>query len=198
LPGFTPTAVAIDGTADAGFLSANELILRAGPGVVASINPGRWSNPATWDTGEQPLAFDSVLVRHNVWAGFVRPGLDNYQVDEAHPTELAAAINIITPTATYPTPTLLVGSSDIVGPFKTSTPGANGTGSIYIGDFGTATPTIPSLADEMPTTDIATNYVGGLLVFGQTAGLDVPEMIVEGNVVIDGAINIGGILSLGQ
>lgn len=197
LPGFEPTATAIDGTADAGFLTANELILRAGPGVVASVQPGRWSNPATWDTGEEPLAFDSVLVRHNVWAGYVN-NKDGFTDDETHPTELAAAINIITPTATYPTPTLLIGSSDIVGPFKTSVPGANGTGSVYVGGLGGATPKIPALADEIPATDVAADYIAGLVVFGQTLGTDVPEFIVEGNVVIDGAINIGGILTLGQ
>ena len=54
LPGMTE-GPAIDGTADAGFFAANELILRAGPGIVASINPGRWSNPDTWDSGAEPL-----------------------------------------------------------------------------------------------------------------------------------------------
>lgn len=199
LPGFTPGAD-IDNIADAGFFSANELILRAGPGVVASVQPGRWSNPATWDAGEQPLAFDSVLVRHNVWAGFVRPGNDNYTNDELHPTELAAAINIIAPTATFPTPTLMIGSSDITVPFETSTPDVNGTGSIYIGDLGATPENKPSLADELLAADVSTNYVAGLLVFGDADNSNafVPKLISKGNVVIDGVINIGGILSLGQ
>lgn len=199
LPGFTPGAD-IDNIADAGFFSANELILRAGPGVVASVQPGRWSNPATWDAGEQPLAFDSVLVRHNVWAGFVRPGNDNYTNDELHPTELAAAINIIAPTATFQTPTLMIGSSDITVPFETSTPDVNGTGSIYIGDLGATPENKPSLADELLAADVSTNYVAGLLVFGDADNSNafVPKLISKGNVVIDGVINIGGILSLGQ
>lgn len=197
LPGFTPGAD-IDNIADAGFFSANELILRAGPGVVASVQPGRWSNPATWDAGEQPLAFDSVLVRHNVWAGFVRTN-DNYTNDELHPTELAAAINIIAPTATFPTPTLMIGSSDITVPFETSTPDVNGTGSIYIGALGATPENKPSLADELLAADVSTNYVAGLLVFGDADNSNafVPKMISKGNVVIDGVINIGGILSLG-
>lgn len=200
LPGITYTAADVDAIGDAGFFASNELILRAGPGIVASINPGRWSNPATWDAGEQPLAFDSVLVRHNVWAGFTRTGLDNFSGDELHPTELAAAINIISPDGTYPTPTLLIGSSDITVPFETSTPSPNGTGSVLIGALGAATPNIPLLADEITNADVATNYIGGLLVFGDanSSNAFVPELFVKGSVINNGPVNVGGILSIGQ
>lgn len=206
LPGITYTAADVDGIGDAGFFSSNELILRAGPGVVASVQPGRWSNPATWDAGEQPLAFDSVLVRHNVWAGFTRT-IDGFAGDELHPTELAAAINIISPSPNvgnpalnFPTPTLMIGYSDadIVSNFETSTPSANGTGGVTIGALGAATPLIPSILNEIPTSDVATNYVGGLLIFGNTTTAEIPELFVKGSVLNNGPLNIGGILSIGQ
>jgi hypothetical protein len=56
--------------------SGNDLLLRAGPVVFASVNNGRWSNPGTWDEAREPTPTDSVLVRHTVHAGWRRNGLD--------------------------------------------------------------------------------------------------------------------------
>ncbi len=196
----------VDGTADAGFFASNELILRAGPGVVVSINPGRWSNPDTWDTGAEPFAFDSVVVRHNVWAGFERT-VDNFAGDETTPNDLAAAINILTPNATYPTPTLLLGYSDpTMGSATTQTWGTNldaltgSQGRFTVGDFSGATEDLPAtgIVTEIPVADVRTDYVGGLIVFGNGTPGQGAEMTVDGELINNGCINVGGVLSLGN
>lgn len=200
LPGMTQ-GPAIDGTADAGFFAANELILRAGPGIVASINPGRWSNPATWDSGAEPLPFDSVVVRHNVWAGFVRPNNDNYTVDEATPGQMAAAIQVIEPNATYQFPTLMIGHSDITAPFATNLDVPNGIeGRLTTGALNATYPeALPAtLLNELPTTDASTSYRGGLIIFADGTAGQGGDMTISGEMVNNGCINVGGVLSLGQ
>lgn len=63
-------------TALAEVTSDNRLFLRGGPATFISIADGRWSNPATWDEGEQPGATDIVKIRTNVHIGFTRDGID--------------------------------------------------------------------------------------------------------------------------
>jgi hypothetical protein len=60
----------------------NLLFLRGGPAEFISVRAGRWSNPATWDEGEQPGATDIVKIRNNVHIGFVRTGIDNFAGNE--------------------------------------------------------------------------------------------------------------------
>jgi len=206
LPGMEYTAADVDGTADAGFFASNELILRAGPGVVVSVNPGRWSNPDTWDTGAEPFAFDSVVVRHNVWAGFVRT-YDNFTGDETTPNDLAAAINIMTPNATYPTPTLMLGYSDpTMGSATTQTWGTNldaltgSQGRFTVGDFSGVTENLPTtgITTEVASAEADVDFVGGLIVFGNGTPGQGAEMTVDGELVNNGCINVGGVLSLGN
>jgi hypothetical protein len=96
----------IQGTATAvpngrGYItSGNDLLLRGGPSVFYAIRSGRWSNPNTWDEGVEPSPSDEVVIDgFTVHAGYVRT-IDNYAVNEAYPTQLAAKITIGTrPTA---------------------------------------------------------------------------------------------------
>lgn len=53
------------------------LFLRGGPTTYISINSGRWSNPNTWDEGEQPGYRDEAVVRHTVHIGYNR-SIDNF------------------------------------------------------------------------------------------------------------------------
>lgn len=79
--------------------SGNDLLFRGGPTTVFSARPGRWSNPETWADGAEPLPFDSVVIRHNVWAGFTRPttsGWDGYSTPEAYPNAMAQSVRIQT------------------------------------------------------------------------------------------------------
>lgn len=57
------------------------LFLRGGPTTYISINSGRWSNPNTWDEGEQPGYRDEAVVRHTVHIGYQRAS-DNNSTDE--------------------------------------------------------------------------------------------------------------------
>ncbi len=93
LPGFDNTTGSVDGIGDRFFASGNDLVFRSGPSFFTSVQPGRWSNPVTWDEGVEPGPSDQVLIRHNVWAGFQRP-IDNYAVNEANPSSMAANIII--------------------------------------------------------------------------------------------------------
>lgn len=191
LPGITPDSNPVDGLADGGFLAGNDLILRAGPAIWYSVVPGRWSNPATWDEGVEPPTDAEVVVRHNVHAGFVRP-IDGFTTDEATPGAMATKITVQAPNATFPTPTLMIGSSDIVGTFATSTlavPGITNPGRIIVENVTTEVP-LPSYAVE----EVANNnaYVAGLVVFGGA------EITASESLINDGCLNIGGTLGIGQ
>lgn len=69
-------------TALAEVADGNLLFLRGGPAEFISVKSGRWSNPATWDEGEQPGPEDIALIRTNVHIGFQRTGGDNFNTDE--------------------------------------------------------------------------------------------------------------------
>lgn len=193
LPGITPTGAAVDGLADGSFLSGNDLILRAGPAIWYSVNPGRWSNPATWDEGTEPPTDAEVVVRHNVHAGFVRP-IDNFLVDEATPGAMATKITVQEPNATFPTPTLMIGSSDIGAglTFATSTApvaGITDPGRVIIGNV-TAPAFLPSYVTEETSNN--NSYIDGLVVFGGA------EFTASESLINDGCVNVGGTLGIGQ
>lgn len=199
LPGMTSTNSDVDGNADDGFFADataphNELILRAGPAIWYSVNPGRWSNPNTWDEGTEPPTDAEVVVRHNVHAGFVRP-IDNFQIDEATPGAMATKITIQSPDtdpANFPTPTLMIGSSDIVGTFATSTAAVAGItdpGRIIVENVTTPVP-LPDYINE--ETNNINNYVDGLVIFGGA------EITASESLINDGCVNVGGTLGIGQ
>lgn len=75
-----------DNTASSGALATVEngglVFLRGGPTIFISINHGRWSNPGTWDEGEQPKETDIAVVRHNVHIGYQRLTDANSAVNE--------------------------------------------------------------------------------------------------------------------
>ncbi|MCX7929548.1 MAG: hypothetical protein N2663_02365 [Chlorobi bacterium] len=80
-----------------GLLDGSDLLLRAAPSRVITARHGRWSNPETWVDRSEPLPYDTALILHNVWAGFVRPaanGWDGYVVPEAYPLAMAARVII--------------------------------------------------------------------------------------------------------
>ncbi|RMF34741.1 MAG: hypothetical protein D6747_04160 [Chlorobiota bacterium] len=78
-----------------GLLDGSDLLLRAAPARVITARDGRWSNPRTWLDESEPLPYDTAVVLHNVWVGFVRPaanGWDGYAVAERYPHALAARV----------------------------------------------------------------------------------------------------------
>lgn len=58
------------------------LFLRGGPTTFISINSGRWSNPDTWDEGEQPGYRDEAVVRHTVHIGYERQIDNDFSTNE--------------------------------------------------------------------------------------------------------------------
>lgn len=192
LPGITPDGAAVDGLADAGFLSGNDLILRAGPAIWYSVNPGRWSNPATWDEGTEPPTDAEVVIRNNVWAGFVRP-FDGYATPEATPGAMATKITIQSPSVAFPTPTLMIGEdATSPGAFATSTvavPGITNPGRIIVENVPTPTPFADYINEEVTNTN---NYIDGLVVFGGA------EITASESLINDGCVNVGGTLGIGQ
>ena len=89
----TAQGITPDG-ADALF-DGSDLMLRAAPARVISARDGRWSNPHTWVDESEPLPYDTCVIHHNVWVGFMRPaanGWDDYRVPERYPLALASRI----------------------------------------------------------------------------------------------------------
>lgn len=198
LAGFKPTGNNIDGLADAEFKSGNDLILRAGPAIWYSVNPGRWSNPATWDEGTEPPIDAEVVIRNNVWAGFVK-AYDTYAIPEAHPATMATKITVQSPTAAFPTPSLIIGKDATypLADFATSiTPvtGITEAGRIIVEQItAPAVELSPALLTQASLD--ATNkvdYVAGLVVY-ENATITATESLIN-----DGVLNIGGTLGIGQ
>jgi hypothetical protein len=114
--------------------SGNELLLRGGPSVFYPIASGRWSNPATWDEGVEPSPSDEVVINgFTVHVGYVRT-IDNYNVNEAYPNQLAARITI----GSSPNSALLFGSTSGAKTFSLNV-GAGVPGEIINNRAGTAT-----------------------------------------------------------
>lgn len=82
------SSIALDGAAGGGTVkelsSGSEIILTQAPMDVISVINGRWTNPATWDTGLEPTAADNVHVRTVVWTGIDQAVFSGsaYAVDE--------------------------------------------------------------------------------------------------------------------
>jgi hypothetical protein len=114
--------------------SGNDLLLRGGPSVFYPIASGRWSNPATWDEGVEPSPSDEVVINgFTVHVGYVRT-IDNYNVNEAYPNQLAARITI----GSSPNSALLFGSTSGAKTFSLNV-GAGVPGEIINNRAGTAT-----------------------------------------------------------
>ncbi len=89
-----------------------DFLLRSAPALISSVRSGRWSNPATWSDGSEPMPFDSVIINHNVWAGFVRPqsnGWDGFVSPERYPNALCSSVRIATPDSSRTTAALVFG-----------------------------------------------------------------------------------------
>ncbi len=160
LPGFRPAAATTTNSLST-LANGNDLLLSSRPVQVISVNHGRWSNPGTWDTGEQPFPTDDVLVRHTVHGGFVRP-IDNYINDENfHPgrsaTSLANSIEIAAPAAGFLNPSLVWGNTGALNLFRTS-PNA-----FVLNRAGTA-----AVTDNQAASSGNTNLYTGFVVFGGT------------------------------
>jgi hypothetical protein len=102
--------------------------------VFYPIASGRWSNPATWDEGVEPSPSDEVVINgFTVHVGYVRT-IDNYNVNEAYPNQLAARITI----GSSPNSALLFGSTSGAKTFSLNV-GAGVPGEIINNRAGTAT-----------------------------------------------------------
>lgn len=64
--------------------NGSDIVLSTKTQKVVSITNGRWSNPATWETGIEPYGTDDVEIRHTVWVGSIGGhfGGDRYEGDE--------------------------------------------------------------------------------------------------------------------
>ena len=195
LAGIQPTTAVVDGLADAEFKSTNDLILRAGPAIWYSVNPGRWSNPATWDEGVEPPTDAEVVIRNNVWAGFER-AYDSFATTEAFPAAMATKITIQSPSIAFPTPTLMIGR-DATYPavdFATSTAAVAGIttpGRIIVEAVPAENSPTSLLAGDIDATN-KVDYIGGLVIY-ENSGITASESLIN-----DGVLNIGGTLGIGQ
>lgn len=182
LGGFRPTG---SGTTNslAVLANGNDLLLSSRPVQVVSVIPGRWSNPQTWDIGEQPFPTDDVLIRHTVHGGFTRPLIDNFSTDEnAAPgrsaTSLANSIEIAAPGAGFLTPSLLWGNTGALNLFRTS------QNAIVWNRAGTA-----AVADNQATVAGNNSLYVGLVVFGGTT-------FRTANLYNNGAITNSGLIDV--
>jgi hypothetical protein len=203
LPAMEYTGTDVDGLPDAGFFAGNDLILRAGPAIWYSVNPGRWSNPDTWDEGTEPPTDAEVVVRHNVHAGFVR-AVDAYATPEATPGAMATKITIQNPNidpVNFGNPTLIIGNNDAVdgsypGSFATSVAAVTGItnpGRIIVEQVAPTAEVAPATLTEA-TIDVSNkdDYVAGLVVYENS------EITASESLINDGCLNIGGTLAIGQ
>jgi hypothetical protein len=94
----------------------------------------------------------------------------------------------------------MIGHSDITAPFATNLDVPNGIeGRLTTGALGAYPEALPAtLLNELPTTDASTSYRGGLIIFADGTAGQGGDMTISGEMVNNGCINVGGVLSLGQ
>lgn len=201
--------------------NANLLFLRGGPAEFISVAAGRWSNPATWDEGEQPGATDIVKIRNNVHIGFNRAGVDGNQPNEnvailakggptyTNRSTIAAKITInddFGGTADSDRATLIIGgdkanTSEIVGitRFATNDPLASlipDSGTLVIKDatgkqFFADKAALDADATAMLTSN-KIDYNHGVVVLGTA------QLITRNNICVEGAFNVGGEVNVNE
>lgn len=211
-------------TALAEIASDNRLFLRGGPATFISVADGRWSNPATWDEGEQPGATDIVKIRTNVHIGFERDGIDGLtpagQIDE----------NIAINTkggGVYTNRNTIAARVEINDDF--GGPNNSNFATLIVGGDGSNTLTemvgITKLADNDPLASII-GQNGTVIIkqgnnlfseaeftaFESPTGVDVSttrynnglvvrpgaELLARNNICVEGAFNMGGEVNIGE
>ena len=160
------------------FASGHDLLMRAGPAAMYAIGHGRWSNPDTWDEGQEPESDDLVIIDgYTVHVGFIR-STDNYETDESNPSQLAKEIII----SSSDNSSLLFGSSDISGSlplFKLSPEGKITNRGLFGSDF-----------PENETEDTGSTLYEGLIIY-QGSSLLVNDLINDGTLSNGGHLEIG-------
>lgn len=161
------------------FASGNDLLMRSGPAAIYAISNGRWSNPLTWDEGNEPESDDNVIIDgFTVHAGFIRSS-DGYEVDESTPTALAQEITI----GSSDYSSLLFGSTDILGTtplFKLSTNGIITNRGIFSSGF-----------PDNDSEDTGSTLYKGLIIY------DGSSLLVN-DLLNDGTLSNGGHLEIGD
>lgn len=186
------------------------LFLRGGPTTFISINSGRWSNPNTWDEGEQPGYRDEAVVRHTVHIGYQRTidnngndentKLNEQRAGETMATGIASRIIIDGAYGDYSTTpseeaTLLVGNDVDVLVAQDATPGAfEDSGKLEI-RAKQGTDTDGTITDGTNVGVTVTNgneeYNKGLVVFAGSLFRILNGTVVENTVENEGEIEIG-------
>jgi len=101
----------------------------------------------------------------------------------------------------------MLGYSDpTMGSATTQTWGTNldaltgSQGRFTVGDFSGVTENLPTtgITTEVASAEADVDFVGGLIVFGNGTPGQGAEMTVDGELVNNGCINVGGVLSLGN
>lgn len=96
----------------------SNIILTASPLQYIAVNPGRWTNPNTWDEGAIPPSNANTLIRTTVYAGIAGPAYGTpatgnttteFSVYGSNP--IAHSITIDNGT-TYPDAALIIGNED--------------------------------------------------------------------------------------
>jgi hypothetical protein len=161
--------------------SGNDLLLRGGPSVFYAIRSGRWSNPNTWDEGAEPSPWDEVVIDgYTVHAGYKR-AIDDWDDDEAYPTQLAAKITI----GSSLNSALLFGSD---GGSKTFSLNMAAAGELINNRFGTET-----ITDGTPNTG-SSPIDAGLVVYttsGREITLKAKSLQNNGTLFNFGEIEVG-------
>jgi hypothetical protein len=198
LPGFANTLATVDGIGDRFFQSGNDLVFRSGPSFFTSVQKGRWSNPETWDEGVEPSSIDQVLIRHNIWAGFARPGDNNFNEDEKSPTAMAANITI---DENYQGASLILGGSGTISSWgmnsATAIPGVTNPGNVTVkapninSILLDNTVTLASLQGPSGTNQSEDRY-GGFYILPTYSFTTAKNFNIQGGILANyGTINIG-------
>lgn len=193
----------------------NLLFLRGGPAEFISVAEGRWSNPATWDEGEQPGPLDVARIRTNVHIGFNRPSVDGNQPEEEvaliqkniggylDRSNLIAKIIIEEVDTESPNllPTLIVGSDNVndpvVGITKDVASLIPDSGTILITNVAGAS----LLADQAAFDAKQLEIEGTTPIASQNLGLMIlteGKLLARNNICVEGAFNGAGEVNVGE
>ncbi|MEN6510606.1 MAG: hypothetical protein ABFD00_02095 [Chloroherpetonaceae bacterium] len=204
----TDKGLKLNGVANGGSIyelsKGSSIILTSKPMLFIAVNPGRWTNPNTWDEGAYPTSTDNAEIRTLVYAGIAGPAYGT-AVGGNTTTELSVyntnpIANSITIPTGYANASLIVGNEDNGDGYNLHTAITGTSGGINAGLYNSNATTNVGDWNVKTTTTASGNTVNGLYISNLKNGSYTASPVIFGTAQITntGTITNYQVIEIGQ